>query len=175
MSSLPEIEAVANALPPEQQAELLTFLAARLSRKFGKSKSDIDSSVELGHRKCDELILELRRLDEFWNGDDLADEGLEVTVEVRQLLDDIYDINWGKGDCLKRAVVAIQSQIGNAIWTKPLATFVDAAVQIIRQRRLIDEQVVEEVLDLVEASGLDPFRGTVSEPQVRKRFVIQEV
>ena len=36
MNTLPEIEAAADALPPEQQQELLLFLAARLRAKAGQ-------------------------------------------------------------------------------------------------------------------------------------------
>ena len=175
MGTLLEIEAVADALPPEQQAELLTYLSARLARKSGLSEMEQSALVESHHQRCDAVLLELRRLDDFWDGELLADEGLEVTVELRQLLADVYDSDFGKGECLKRAIVAIETQIGNANWTKSLANFVEAAISLIRIRQSIDEQVVEEVLDLVEVHGLDPFRGTVSEPQVRKKFVIQEV
>lgn len=143
-----------------------------LAKPLPKSKEKFRDDFR---RTCDALLLELRRLDDFWSDEVLADEGLEVTVEVRQLLSDVFVCEWGKGDCLKRAVVAIESQIGNTNWTKPLAKFVEAAISLLRLRYLIDEQVVEEILDLVEAHGLDPFRGTVSQPQVRKQFVIQEV
>ena len=40
MSSLLEIEAVADTLPPEQQVELVTFLTARLARTSGSSESN---------------------------------------------------------------------------------------------------------------------------------------
>ena len=143
-----------------------------VAKQLPKSKEKFRDDFR---KKCDALLLELRRLDDYWIDEQLADEGLEVTVELRQLLSDVYVCEWGKSDCLKRSVVVIESQIGNASWTKPLAKFVEAAISLIRLRYLIDEQVVEEILDLVEAHGLDPFRGTVSQPQVRKQFVIQEV
>ena len=42
MSTLLEIEAVADSLPPEQQAELVTFLTSRLVLSAGVSELKID-------------------------------------------------------------------------------------------------------------------------------------
>ena len=47
MSTLLEIEAVADTLPPEQQAELVTFLSARLARASGTSDGRDDAWVDL--------------------------------------------------------------------------------------------------------------------------------
>ena len=58
MSTLLEIEAVADTLPPEPQAELVTFLTARLARTNGSSESDGDSA-------CD-LEQEFSRLTQAW-------------------------------------------------------------------------------------------------------------
>ena len=48
MSTLLEVEAAADTLPPEQQAELLTFLSARLARTSGSSETG-DVLVDLEH------------------------------------------------------------------------------------------------------------------------------
>ncbi len=47
MSTLLEIEAVADTLPPEQQAELVTFLTARLARTSSASEGRDDDGVDL--------------------------------------------------------------------------------------------------------------------------------
>lgn len=47
MSTLLEIEAVADALPPEQQAELVTFLSARLARACGASDGRDNNQLDL--------------------------------------------------------------------------------------------------------------------------------
>ena len=47
MSTLLEIEAVADTLPPEQQAELVTFLTARLARASGASVGRDDDQLDL--------------------------------------------------------------------------------------------------------------------------------
>ena len=46
MSTLLEIEAVADTLPPEQQAELVTFLSARLARANSSSEAGGDAWVD---------------------------------------------------------------------------------------------------------------------------------
>ena len=47
MSTLLEIEAVADTLPPEQQAELVTFLTARLARTSGTSDGRDNDGMDL--------------------------------------------------------------------------------------------------------------------------------
>ncbi len=47
MSTLLEIEAAADTLPPEQQAELVTLLSARLARTSGPSETGGDDRVDV--------------------------------------------------------------------------------------------------------------------------------
>ena len=69
MSTLLEIEAVADSLPPEQQAELVTFLTSRLARTSGPLKPDDDS--------LDQSEREFSRLTESEKGTRLFDCGSE--------------------------------------------------------------------------------------------------
>ena len=59
MSTLLEIEAVADMLPPEQQAELVTFLTSRLAGKSGSRESQDVALSEL-EREFSRLIEEWR-------------------------------------------------------------------------------------------------------------------
>ena len=59
MSTLLEIEAVADSLPPEQQAELVTFLTSRLARTSVPLKPD-DDSLEQSEREFSRLTEEWR-------------------------------------------------------------------------------------------------------------------
>ena len=61
MSTLLEIEAVADTLPPEQQAELVTFLSTRLARTNGSSEADGDVWVDSEQ--------EFLRLVQQWRGE----------------------------------------------------------------------------------------------------------
>ena len=94
---------------------------------------------------------------------------------MEQLLRDLYKCPWGKDECLKRIVVALRSQIGNAVWTRSHVAFLDEALRLVRGRYVVDESAVREVMSLVTRHGLDKYRGTISEPAVRKRYKIVEV
>ena len=70
MSTLLEIEAAADTLPPEQQAELATFLSARLARTSGPSETGGDESVD--------LELEFSRLTQQWRAETAFSSSLTV-------------------------------------------------------------------------------------------------
>ena len=114
-------------------------------------------------------------MEDFLVDGKVIEAGLEVFVEVEHLLERLYECPWGEGECLKRVVVAVQAQINNSWWTQAHVQFLDDIVGRLRVRYLINEAVVRECYELIELHGLDPFRGGVSEPEVRKRFRIQEV
>lgn len=124
---------------------------------------------------CDDLRRELQRAKDFLVDGKVIEAGLEVIVEVEHLWERLYECPWGEGECLKRVVVAVQAQLNNSCWTQAHVQFLDDIVGRLRVRYLINEAVVRECHELIELHGLDPFRGGVSEPEVRKRFRIQEV
>jgi hypothetical protein len=134
-----------------------------------------DTAYRSFRRICDHLAQELNNIDDFLIKDEITDEGFEVVVEVEHLLEDLYDCPWGENECLKRTVVAIQSQVNNIHWTRQHVDFLKDIVSYLRVRYLIDEATVNACYNMLAARGLDPFRGTVSEPKVVKKYRIDEV
>ena len=65
MNTLTEIEAAANALPTEQQEELLTFLAARLSRASGSADETNSTRTQQLERQFSELTVAWRAETKF--------------------------------------------------------------------------------------------------------------
>jgi hypothetical protein len=124
---------------------------------------------------CDDIADELRRIDGFLVENSVSDEGLEVVVEIEALLEDLYDCSHGQGESLKRVVVAVQSQVNNAFWDRRHVEFLKDVVHFLRVRYLVDEATVEACYEMMKTRGLEPFRGTVLEPRVVKRFRIEEV
>jgi hypothetical protein len=124
---------------------------------------------------CDRLVEELKKIDDFLDDGGVTEEGLEVVVEVEALLEALYDCPWGKGESLKRVVVAIQSQVNNANWKRPHVAFLKEVLPYLRVRYVIDDGTVAECYAMIKRQGLDPFRGTVSEPVVLKKYRIEEV
>lgn len=125
-------------------------------------------------RTCDRLAAELRRVDDYLKDGVLCDEGMEVVVEVEQILDDLYRVDYGQRECLKRIVVAINSQINNIRWTASHSGFLRDTALMLRNSYLVDDSLVKECYALIKRYGLDPFRGTVSESPVLKRYRIVE-
>ena len=124
---------------------------------------------------CDDIAQELSRADTFLQGDEMREEGAEIVAEVEVLLEDLYGCPYGQGECLKRVVVALQSQVGNARWDRRLVDFLKEVFGFLRVRYLIDETTVAACFDMMETHGLNPFRGTIREPRVAKKYRIQEV
>ena len=126
-------------------------------------------------RLCDDIFNELRRIDAFIIEEKVSDEGAEVVTEIEALLERLYDCGYGQGESLKRAVVAVQSQVNNARWDRRHVEFLREFVRYLRVRYLVDEAAVNVCYEIMKAQGLDPFRGTICEPSVLKRYRIEEV
>ena len=151
---------------------------ARFDEKHKPSARGVSSQGSLYpefRRLCDEIINELSQIDEFFIGDEVSDEGLEVVVEIEELLERLYSCPYGKGESLKRVVVAIQTQVNNAQWARRHVEFLKEVIRFMRVRFLVDEAAVDHCYELIKAHDLDEFRGTVSEPQVVKHYRIEEV
>ena len=124
---------------------------------------------------CDDLVSEVDAINDFLVDGEVTEEGLGAVVEIEHLLDRLYDCNWGKDEILQRAVVAVQSQVNNAQWTTRHVEFLRDVLRFLRPRYVLGEDTIDECYEIIEKHGLDPFRGTVSEPEVLKRYRIVEV
>lgn len=124
---------------------------------------------------CNEVIEELHKIGNFIQDGAVLPEALEVIVEVEHLLEKLYDCPWGQGESLKRFVLVLQSQLNNTEWSVKHVQFLDNAMRFLRVRYVVDAETVDEALRLVEEQGLDPFRGTVSDCCVLKKYRLQEV
>lgn len=160
----------------------LDMQAGRASARRKSSKPDRERVREDStdayrsfQRICDEILEELCRIHDYLEDDAVSDEGLEVTVEVEHLVERLYDCPWGAGDELKKVVMAVKSQIGNARWTKQHVAFLKSFFPYLRTRYVINEQVVKDCYDEIKTHELNPFRGTLTEPEGTRRYRIVEV
>ena len=126
-------------------------------------------------RLCDDLLEELKAIDSFFVGDTVSDEGAGIVIEVEELLERLYACPHGHGESLKKVVVALQSQVNNAQWDSRHVGFLRDAIKNLRVRYLVDDSAVDACYELMKVHHLDEFRGTISEPQVVKRYRIEEV
>ncbi len=81
----------------------------------------------------------------------------------------------GARECLKRVIVAIRSQINNIQWTTDHVSFMQDIARLLRNTYQIDESFIEECYKMISGYGLEVFRGTITETEVRKRYRIVEV
>ena len=114
---------------------------------------------------CNDLAVQIRRLRASLVSQAVPDEASDVMVEIQRLIELLYDCPFGEGECLKSVVVALQSQLNNAHWAAKHVDFLDAAIQHLRARAVVNDQTVDAVNNMIEENGLDVFRGTVSDPQ----------
>lgn len=139
-------------------------------------KSAVDSVAYHEFRRiCDDLMMEVKRASDYLVEGTMSDMGMEVVVEVEQILDELYRNTWGTNECLKRIVVAIGSQIYNVRWTAAHVGFLKDVVRLLRISYLIDESLVAECLKLIRDHRLEVFRGSIAETEVRTRYRIVEV
>ncbi len=120
-------------------------------------------------------MMEVKRASDYLVEGTMSDMGMEVVVEVEQILDELYRNTWGTNECLKRIVVAIGSQIYNVRWTAAHVGFLKDVVRLLRISYLIDESLVAECLKLIRDHRLEVFRGSIAETEVRTRYRIVEV
>jgi len=120
-------------------------------------------------------VAEIKRADDYLVDGSVSETGMEVVVEVEQLLDELYQTRWGKKECLKRIVVTINSQINNVRWTQAHVEFLKDILVLLRNSYLIDDSLIEECYKLIKEHGLDAFRGTISDAEVRKKYRIVEI
>ena len=126
-------------------------------------------------RICDDLEAESRQLDAFVVDGVLSDEASGIVAEIQNLLEALYDCPFGEGESLKMAVVSIQSQLNNAEWTRRHVNFLRAAIRHLRVRWIVNEQTAQEVNEMIQEHELDPFRGTISEPDGLARYRIERI
>ncbi len=163
------------ATSPDLAPEVRRSDASRPGTRAPHGTASESASYQDFRRICDELLVEVKRADDYVVDGRLSDTGMEVVVEVERLLDKLYGSTWGTKECLKRIVLAIGSQIYNVQWTQAHVGFLKDVVRLLRISYLVDDSLVEECLKLIRVHGLEVFRGTIAETEVRKKYRIAEV
>lgn len=153
-------------------------LRARDRRGWGSRYQPRLDDTEGRHefrRICDDIDEQVRQLDAHIDQGVVSDDAAGVIAEIHDLLDALYDCPFGDGESVKSVVVALQSQVNNIQWTDAHVGFLKAALQHLRVRWIVNDQTVREIDDMIEEFGLDPFRGTVSDSEVRVRYKIEKI
>jgi hypothetical protein len=118
-------------------------------------------------RILDELVGNIEQLRPSVTFEGVGDDAAAFEAEIQNLLETLYDCAWGEGESLKSAVVAIQSQLNNAIWTTTQFELLSGSIALLRSRYVVDTGVVDAIYDLVEQLGLEQFRGTITASDVK--------
>ena len=96
-------------------------------------------------------------------------------AQVDSLLETMFDCPFGEGECLKSVVVAVQSQVNNVDWTRDIVKFLRNVMSFLRVRYVVNDQTVDEIYDMMKEQNLDPFRGSVSDRDIKTRYRLIEV
>ena len=153
-------------------------LLARKQRGWGtnyKPRLKGTDERELYRRILGDLMDEVQELGEYIDNGEVLDEASGIVAEIQNLLEMLYDCPFGVGESLKSAVVAVQSQLNNTQWTVNHVNFLNALIHFLHPRYVVNDQVVDEIFDIIEEFGLDPFRGTVSDSEVLVRYRIEKI
>ena len=145
------------------------------SSKESRKRPAGKANYQAFRRLCERLVAELERAEDYLIDGRFSEEGVGMILEVQQILDELYRVPWGNRECLKRVVVAIRSQINNIQWTTDHACFMQDVARLLRNTYQIDDSFLKECYKMISGYGLDVFRGTITETEVRKRYRIVEV
>jgi hypothetical protein len=132
------------------------------------------SSFAEFRRICNKLKHEVSRAKEHVTNGVVDEFGLPAVLSIEDLLDQLFDCEWGQGEHLQRVVVAIESQTKNIEWTASHVAFLEDFIGFLTARYVVDDYVVAQCVSSIKAHGLDPFRGTVAEPGILKKYKIVE-
>jgi hypothetical protein len=124
-------------------------------------------------RICDDLLDEVKQLDQFVDGEIIADEASGIEARILDLLDmQLYDCKWGEGESLKSVTSVILAQLNNVDWRAIHYRFLAEVIPMLRTRYIIDAGVTESVQDIIDRTGLVQFRGSVMETDLKFRYKV---
>lgn len=154
------------------------FVQSRQARGWGpkyEPRTQDEDARKQFRRLCDDLETDLKQLDQFVVEGVVTDEGAGTAAEIQASLERLYHCPFGQSESLKSIVVAIQSQINNAIWTERHVAFLKEAVGVLRPRYVVSQETAEDIFEMIEEHGLDQFRGSLSDTGVRVRYRLEKV
>ena len=124
---------------------------------------------------CDDLIGEINSLAEHLTGGILDDEFAGPAAEINSLLKSLYNCPFGQGESLKSIVVLLQSQLNNAEWTARHVNLLRSTMCFLRVRNVLNDQTVAEIRDMIKESGLNIFRGSITDVGFVSKYRVQKV
>ncbi len=161
-----------DGVSPSEEARIAQAWGPRFMPDIEQRKAREQFSLICQRIKCE--LDDLALSDGFVNGR-VMDHAAGVIVEIAQLLEALFDCPFGEGESLKAVVVTIQSQTNNVKWSQETVAFLKDVASFLRARYVINDQTVDEVYKIMQEHGLDPFRGSISDRDIRTRYHLVEV
>ena len=97
-----------------------------------------------------------------------------ASAQIDDDLERLYDMPWGDGDSLKKAIAVVQGIVGNAVWTKKHAKYVAAVAIELKAEYEPSRELAVKISRMATEFDLDRFRGTVTEAATRKTYMLVE-
>jgi len=170
--SRPGSPAFGDGVSPVEQARQRNNWGSLYSPKIDDRASQQEFS-----QICQKILIELDDLEaaDCYVDGAVGHEGAGVVAQVDSLLEAMFDCPFGEGESLKSIVVAVQSQVNNVDWTTDIVEFLRSAMSFLRVRYVVNDQTVDEIYDMMRERNLDPFRGSVSDRDIKTRYRLVEV
>lgn len=123
---------------------------------------------------CNRILQESKILESHMVESEVDEKGLPSIIEIEDLLENLFDCNWGEDECLQRIAVAVETQVKNTELTEKHVSFLIDFFSFLKTRYHIDESIVQDCIQRIKQNGLDPFRGTLTETEGSKRYKVVE-
>lgn len=172
VASMPLGISIPSALRPQRAPNKNGSAESRTSR--AQASAAKHAEYQKFRAICDEIVAQVNQLEAYVTGEALDSDAAPHIVEIEDALERLYACHWGEGESLKMVVVALQSQLNNVQWDRRHVELLKNRVRRLRTAYLIDARFVDDCYQEIEELGLNQFRGTLSEGEVRKRYRIVE-
>lgn len=134
---------------------------ATAPRKPGKVMKSEDWQE---YRRATKLLLDLaNEMQQASMAGDEPDDRPDIIANIEDAVNRLYDVKFGKKECLARCAVEIESVILQAKWQANHVAFIRDVAKFLQTRGFVDQSTVGQIMEIVKSHNLDEFRGVLSD------------
>ena len=157
------------------ESPVLELLKSGNSRQVSKVK-DAKNAIPLYkefRKRVDSILREAASLADL-DEEAFSNSWAGASAQVDDDLECLYDMSWGDGNSLKKAIAVVQGIVGNSVWTKNHAAYVVAVAIELKSDYQPNSEFAVKVSRMAAEYDLDRFRGTVTAGATRKKYRLIE-
>ncbi len=105
----------------------------------------------------------------------LGVDGVTESIQAEEVLETIRAIDYGEPEALKKAAVAVLSQIRNVRLTESHVNYLAEAHAVLSDTISPNSEMANRIFRSAKQFGLDPYRGILSSAGALKKYKLVEV